>query len=151
MYNAANEIAAEAFLDGVIRFPCDCPDGSCRSRRGGRMVGGTSYLGRRTRSRQLGAPARARTCEAGGLEPDGVRFRGRAFAIGIAASIALHECGALYGRLASLGMKVRRYFVGFGPKVFSVRRGETEYGLKGDPSRRVLRHRGDDGSRRVGA
>src|SRR3954465_10760497 len=31
------------------------------------------------------------------------------------------------------GMRVRRYFVGFGPTVFSFRRGETEYGLKAIP------------------
>ena len=54
------------------------------------------------------------------------------FAIGIAASIALHECGHMWAA-QRLGMKVRRYFVGFGPKVFSVRRGETEYGLKAIP------------------
>src|SRR5438094_415556 len=33
----------------------------------------------------------------------------------------------------AFGMKVRRYFVGFGPTVFSWRRGETEYGLKWIP------------------
>src|SRR5438477_73229 len=33
----------------------------------------------------------------------------------------------------AFGMKVRRYFIGFGPKVFSFRRGETEYGLKWIP------------------
>lgn len=33
----------------------------------------------------------------------------------------------------AFGMKVRRYFVGFGPTVFSFRRGETEYGLKWIP------------------
>jgi membrane-associated protease RseP (regulator of RpoE activity) len=31
------------------------------------------------------------------------------------------------------GMKVRRYFVGFGPTLWSTRRGETEYGLKAVP------------------
>jgi membrane-associated protease RseP (regulator of RpoE activity) len=31
-------------------------------------------------------------------------------------------------------MLVRRYFIGFGPKVFSFRRGETEYGLKAIPA-----------------
>ncbi len=30
-------------------------------------------------------------------------------------------------------MKVRRYYIGFGPKIFSFRRGETEYGLKALP------------------
>ncbi|MBB5911557.1 membrane-associated protease RseP (regulator of RpoE activity) [Nocardia transvalensis] len=54
------------------------------------------------------------------------------FALGITVSVALHECGHMWTAQAT-GMKVRRYFVGFGPKVFSFRRGETEYGLKALP------------------
>ncbi|WP_194824188.1 RIP metalloprotease [Nocardia sp. XZ_19_231] len=54
------------------------------------------------------------------------------FALGITISIALHECGHMWAAQAT-GMKVRRYFIGFGPKVFSFRRGETEYGLKALP------------------
>ncbi|WP_306362434.1 RIP metalloprotease [Nocardia sp. CC227C] len=54
------------------------------------------------------------------------------FALGITFSVALHECGHMWAAQAT-GMKVRRYFIGFGPKVFSFRRGETEYGLKALP------------------
>jgi membrane-associated protease RseP (regulator of RpoE activity) len=54
------------------------------------------------------------------------------FALCIGASLALHEAGHLLSAKA-FGMKVRRYFVGFGPKVWSFRRGETEYGLKAIP------------------
>ena len=54
------------------------------------------------------------------------------FALGIAASVALHECGHMWAAQAT-GMKVRRYFVGFGPKIFSVHRNGTEYGLKAIP------------------
>ncbi|MGQ4597529.1 site-2 protease family protein [Nocardia sp. R6R-6] len=54
------------------------------------------------------------------------------FALGITLSIALHECGHMWTAQAT-GMKVRRYFIGFGPRVFSFRRGETEYGLKALP------------------
>ena len=54
------------------------------------------------------------------------------FALGIAASVALHECGHMWAAQAT-GMRVRRYFVGFGPKIFSVHRGGTEYGLKAIP------------------
>ena len=32
------------------------------------------------------------------------------------------------------GMKVTRYFVGFGPTLWSFRRGETEYGVKAIPA-----------------
>ena len=55
------------------------------------------------------------------------------FAFGIAASIALHELGHL-ATAKAFGMKVTRYFIGFGPKIFSFRRGETEYGLKAIPA-----------------
>jgi membrane-associated protease RseP (regulator of RpoE activity) len=55
------------------------------------------------------------------------------FALGIAISIALHEAGHLVTAKA-FGMKVRRYFIGFGPRIFSFRRGETEYGVKAIPA-----------------
>jgi membrane-associated protease RseP (regulator of RpoE activity) len=53
-------------------------------------------------------------------------------AIGIAVSIALHEVGHL---LPAKLFKVRvtKYMIGFGPTVWSQRRGETEYGLKAIP------------------
>ncbi|HVV12525.1 site-2 protease family protein [Amycolatopsis sp.] len=54
------------------------------------------------------------------------------FALGICVSVALHEAGHMVSAKA-FGMKVRRYFIGFGPKVFSFRRGETEYGVKWIP------------------
>ncbi len=54
------------------------------------------------------------------------------FAVCIGVSLALHEAGHLLSAKA-FGMKVRRYFVGFGPRIFSFRRGETEYGLKAIP------------------
>lgn len=55
------------------------------------------------------------------------------FALAIGVSIALHEAGHMYSAKA-FGMKVRRYFIGFGPTVWSRRRGETEYGLKAIPA-----------------
>ncbi|APT84992.1 M50 family metallopeptidase [Corynebacterium aquilae] len=54
------------------------------------------------------------------------------FALGIAATIALHEFGHMRSALAC-GMVVRRFYVGFGPTVFKVRRGGIEYGLKAIP------------------
>ena len=54
------------------------------------------------------------------------------FALAILISVALHECGHMWVARAT-GMKVRRYFVGFGPTLWSTRRGETEYGVKGIP------------------
>lgn len=62
-----------------------------------------------------------------------------AFALCILASIAWHECGHMWAAQAT-GMKVRRYFVGFGPTVWSTRgkkgpEGDDgiEYGVKALP------------------
>ena len=54
------------------------------------------------------------------------------FALAILISVSLHEAGHMLTAKA-FGMKVTRYFVGFGPTLWSFRRGETEYGLKGIP------------------
>jgi membrane-associated protease RseP (regulator of RpoE activity) len=54
------------------------------------------------------------------------------FALAILISVALHECGHMWVARAT-GMRVRRYFVGFGPTLWSTRRGETEYGIKAVP------------------
>jgi membrane-associated protease RseP (regulator of RpoE activity) len=55
------------------------------------------------------------------------------FFLCILISVALHECGHMWAARAT-GMKVRRYFVGFGPTLWSTRRGETEYGVKAIPA-----------------
>lgn len=55
------------------------------------------------------------------------------FALAIAFAIMLHEAGHMLTAKA-FGMKVTEYFVGFGPRIFSFRRGETEYGLKAIPA-----------------
>ena len=59
-----------------------------------------------------------------------------AFAVCILVSVALHECGHMWAARAT-GMKVRRYFVGFGPTLWSTKRpnklGYTEYGVKAVP------------------
>src|SRR5438270_13747000 len=57
-------------------------------------------------------------------------FLGVIFAL--IAIVMLHEFGHfLTAKWA--GMKVTEYFFGFGPKLWSVRRGETEYGIKALP------------------
>jgi membrane-associated protease RseP (regulator of RpoE activity) len=52
--------------------------------------------------------------------------------IGLAVSIALHELGHLVPAKL-FGVKVGQYMIGFGPTLFSRRRGETEYGVKAIP------------------
>jgi membrane-associated protease RseP (regulator of RpoE activity) len=51
---------------------------------------------------------------------------------GIGLSIALHEIGHLVPA-KRFGVKVTQYMVGFGPTIWSRRRGETEYGIKAIP------------------
>jgi membrane-associated protease RseP (regulator of RpoE activity) len=54
------------------------------------------------------------------------------FALGLLLSIALHEIGHMVPA-KKFGVKVTQYMVGFGPTVWSRRRGDTEYGLKAVP------------------
>src|SRR5690606_25499217 len=54
------------------------------------------------------------------------------FIIALLASISLHEAGHLYFA-KRFKMKAPEYFVGVGPRIWSFRRGETEYGLKALP------------------
>jgi membrane-associated protease RseP (regulator of RpoE activity) len=52
--------------------------------------------------------------------------------IGLAVSIALHELGHLsFAKLFKV--RVGQYMIGFGPTLFSRRKGETEYGIKAIP------------------
>lgn len=51
---------------------------------------------------------------------------------GIMLSIALHEVGHLLPA-KRFGIKCSQYMIGFGPTIWSRRRGETEYGLKAIP------------------
>ena len=48
------------------------------------------------------------------------------------ASIGLHELGHMVPA-KKFGVRVGQYMIGFGPTVWSRRRGETEYGLKAIP------------------
>jgi membrane-associated protease RseP (regulator of RpoE activity) len=47
--------------------------------------------------------------------------------------VMLHELGH-FVTAKWAGMKVTEYFVGFGPRLWSIRRGETEYGVKAIPA-----------------
>jgi membrane-associated protease RseP (regulator of RpoE activity) len=52
--------------------------------------------------------------------------------LGLAISIGLHEIGHLWPA-KKFGVKVTKYMIGFGPTIFSRKRGETEYGIKAIP------------------
>jgi len=55
------------------------------------------------------------------------------FVVIIVVIVMLHELGH-FVTAKWAGMKVTEYFVGFGPRLWSVRRGETEYGVKAIPA-----------------
>ncbi len=54
------------------------------------------------------------------------------FILALLISVMLHETGH-FVLAKRFGMKVTRYFVGFGPTIWSTWRGETEYGIKALP------------------
>ena len=54
------------------------------------------------------------------------------FAVGLLLSIVLHEVGH-YSTARWSGMKVTQFFVGFGPRVWSMHRRSTEFGVRALP------------------
>jgi len=52
--------------------------------------------------------------------------------LGFCFLIVIHEAGHFFAAKA-VGMRVERFFLFFGPTIWSVRRGETEYGIKAIP------------------
>jgi membrane-associated protease RseP (regulator of RpoE activity) len=54
------------------------------------------------------------------------------FVLALMVAIFLHE-GGHFATAKLFGMKVERFFLGFGPTLWSFRRGETEYGVKALP------------------
>ncbi|MGD9481677.1 site-2 protease family protein [Streptomyces sp. TRM70308] len=74
------------------------------------------------------------------------------FVFGLLFSIAWHELGHL-STAKMFGIRVPQYMVGFGPTLFSRRKGETEYGIKAIPLGGYIRMigmfpPGDDGKLR---
>ena len=52
--------------------------------------------------------------------------------VGFCLLIVLHEAGHFFAAKAT-GMRVERFFLFFGPTIWSIKRGETEYGVKSIP------------------
>ncbi|MGI8806752.1 MAG: site-2 protease family protein, partial [Acidimicrobiales bacterium] len=55
-----------------------------------------------------------------------------AFCIAMVAVVMLHEAAHFVAAKWS-GMKATEFFFGFGPRLWSIRKGETEYGIKAIP------------------
>jgi membrane-associated protease RseP (regulator of RpoE activity) len=58
--------------------------------------------------------------------------------VGIIVMITIHELGHFLAAKWA-GMKATEFFIGFGPKLWSTRRGETEYGIKAVPAGAYVR------------
>jgi membrane-associated protease RseP (regulator of RpoE activity) len=56
-----------------------------------------------------------------------------AFSLALLLSVMLHEAGH-FATAKAFGMKATKFFVGFGPTLWSFKRGETEYGIKAIPA-----------------
>ena len=63
------------------------------------------------------------------------------FVIGLIAAIMLHEWGHFY-TARRFGMRADRFFLGFGPTLWSMHKGETEYGVKLIPAGGFVRIKG---------
>ena len=72
---------------------------------------------------------------------------GLAAAVAIIVFVTAHEAGHFFAAKA-VGMKTTQFFFGFGPKIWSTQRGETEYGVKGIPLGGYVRIVGMNPSRR---
>lgn len=63
------------------------------------------------------------------------------FVVGMIVAIMVHEWGHFW-TARRFGMRADRFFLGFGPTLWSMRRGETEYGVKAIPAGGFVRIRG---------
>src|SRR5665811_1807151 len=63
------------------------------------------------------------------------------FVVGLVAAIMLHEWGH-FVTARRFGMRADRFFLGFGPTLWSTRVGETEYGVKAIPAGGFVRIKG---------
>lgn len=72
------------------------------------------------------------------------------FVVGLLAAIMLHEWGH-YASARKFGMRADRFFMGFGPTLWSRRVGETEFGVKAIPAGGFVRIQGmSPGDERLG-
>ena len=52
--------------------------------------------------------------------------------LGLSILVGLHEWGHMFAA-KTFGMRVEKYFIGFPPKIWSIQKGETEYGIGAIP------------------
>ena len=140
--NAANEVCVGAFLRGACRFD-QITDLVGEAVEAAPAVAGPSLddvleadgWARRRVTEALALPAGAAVGGPGGgagAALMGVLITIVAFLVLITIVVVVHEGG--HYTLAKLsGIRVDEFFVGFGPRVVSFRRGDTEYGIRALP------------------
>ena len=123
--NAADEVAVAAFLDGRIPFTGIA---AVIERVLEEMPAAAGDpLRRPLRRRRRGAPA-----QRGAGSGVDARMSWLWVFLGFSLLIVLHEGGHFVAAKAT-GMRVERFFLFFGPTIWSFKRGETEYGIKSIP------------------
>ena len=129
MLNAADEVAVSAFLGGRIPFTAIAEVVERTLEAIPAAVAGA--LRGPVRRRRRGARARPRADRGGGGGAVSQILRADGWVLtiaGFAFLIILHEFGHFIAAKAT-GMRVERFFLFFPPKIVSVKRGETEYGI----------------------
>ena len=138
VFNAANEEAVTAFMAGRCRFDEIVP--LVGDALAAFDDGDASDARRRARRRRVGARLRPREhgCGGRGAMTQFLIYAG-AFILVLVSVITVHEFGHFaVGKLS--GIKVEEFAIGFGPKIYSRRIGETLYAIRADPRRRVRAH-----------
>ncbi len=107
-YNAANEVAVQAFLDGRIGFLDIAGGGRGRPRRG-------STARRRVTSPSSSRPTAAPESWCPSCERAGVGMSFGAAILGLAFLILIHEAGHFFAAQA-VGMRPRKFYLGFPPR-----------------------------------
>ena len=118
-YNAANEVAVQAFLEGRIGFL------EIAVARRGRARARRRLARARPRRARRGRPPRPR---AGAGRVVGIT----AAILGLAVLILVHEAGPLLRR-PRVGMRPRKFYLGFGPPLVKTTRNGVEYGIAAFP------------------
>ena len=121
-FNAANEVAVDAFLEGRAEV-----HGTSRHRRGALdgVDGAPARDARGARRRRRGGTA-ARVEKAGSSVSIFIAILGLGFLI------LIHEAGHFFASLA-VGLRPRRFYVGFPPAIVKRKRNNIEYGVGAIP------------------
>ena len=129
-FNAANEVAVAAFLDGPHRLPRDR-----RDRRATRSTPSPA-IAAADLDELLEADAEARALAETALQPHELL---RSPSSGLAFLILIHEAGHFFASLA-VGMRPRKFYIGFPPALVEDEAERDRVRHRRDPARRLRPH-----------